>query len=209
MATLAEYVQTCCDGRGLSAVRMRRLFTLLVQELFSKADQLGEYGDELVCLHYDVETPASNNLYIGPTFTGTTEQQDPKNAVYISVHRVMLDKVGLGSRVGVSPDGATKVYVKKCTAQVRCRVRHQDVDVALMMAESLLVHFEGMRPLLLRLPGLLELDVVHMGDVTRAGSSPDTGFQVDVDVRVAYQLLVAVTEESHKLKKFGFDVTVS
>ncbi len=208
MSALQDQIRCCCDGRGLSTVRLRRLFTLLIQDLFADPEGHDEWRDELVCLTYDLENPKAGDLYIGPTFTANSENPDPVQAVYISVKQLKFTSMGIGHKVGISADNATVVYGKKALAHLNIRPKHPDVDLTLMMGESILTFLEGIRPIFLRhIPGLLNYDVVQMDEVTQDKEQPDNRYKADLAVRIEYQMLIAVTEESHKLKKFGFAVT--
>lgn len=204
---IQSVVQACCDNRGLNAVRLRRLYSALVQDLFSDTENLDEYREELACLRYDVTKPAANSLYIGPTFT--QPGKEASNGIYVSVQEMQLEKMGIGDRMSVSADGATVTHVKKAKANVRLRIRHTDVDIALMLGESLVVYLEAIDPVLRHIPGLLSHDVMYMGEAAEDKQAPEPRYRVDVHCRVAYQLLIEVTQESHKLKKFGIAVTPS
>jgi len=206
-ANVKAMIDACCDGRGLNTVRLRRLFTVLAQDLFSDPEQLDEYREELACLKYDVENPKASQLHIGPSFVA--RGKDVSNGIFISVQEMRLEKVGMGDRMSVSQDGATVTYVKKAKANIRLRIRHTDIDVALMMGESMVVYFEALEPLLKHVPGLLEYDVVYMGEAGEDKPEPEARYRVDLHLRVVYQLLIEVTQESHKLKKFGIAVTAS
>lgn len=205
--SIQEMVTACCDGRGLNTVRLRRLFTVLTQDLFANPEAIDEYREELACLKYDLKDVSVGQLHIGPSFV--SRGKDVSNGVYISVQEMRLEKVGMGDRLGVSSDGATVTYVKKAKANIRLRIRHGDPDVALMMGESMVVYFEALEPILKHLPGLLDYDVVYMGEAGEDKPEPEARYRVDLHLRVVYQLLIEVTQESHKLKKFGIAVTAS
>lgn len=207
MSELQQGIQACCDGRGLNAVRLRRLFTLLAKDLFTDPENIDEYSEQLACLKHDVNFPSGGDLYVGPTHTKQSAEGDPSAGVYVSVRQVHLDKKFLGNRWGRSPDGATVLLGKQARAHVRLRSKHPDVDIALMMGESLLVYLSALQPILTEfVPGLLSYDVVEMTEAELEKAKPENRYTVDVSVRVEYQLVVAVTQESHKLKKFGFAV---
>ncbi len=208
MSALSDCIKSCCDRPGLNTVRLRRIFTLMVQDFFSNPVETNdEYREELACLKYSTD-PKESQLYIGPTHAVGGADRDDAAGVYISVAEMRLDKIAIGDLFYTSPDGATSYYGKKAIAHMRFRCKHQDPDVALMMAESILIYLTACRKMMgENLPGLLEYDLVALDGLESDRPKPESRFRADVSLRIVYQMVVAVTEESHRLKKFGFAVS--
>ena len=62
MSTLSDGIKDCCDGNGLNAARLRRLFTLFAQDLFSDSDNHDEYSEQLSCFNYNIDAPGEGDL---------------------------------------------------------------------------------------------------------------------------------------------------
>lgn len=206
--TLKELTDECARS-GLSTVQLRRLFSLLMEDHFSKPANYVDYAPELACLRYD-PSDKKNQMAIGPTFTDKTTSGDPAVAVFVSVKQLLVDKLAMGNRAAFLPDFSGEVQVKKSRAHVVLSHKHPDSDVAMLMAESSMTYLEAMHPLVYKLvPGLLGYECVEIGEVRADREKPQERYRCDLSVKVEYQMLITIYEESHRLKKFGFEVTLS
>lgn len=200
---------TCdCARTGLSTVQLRRLFTLLMEDHFGNPENYIDYAEDLKCLKYDPDDPKGSTLVIGPSHTDGTTSSDPSSGVFVSVKQLLLDKIAMGNKLADLPDFSGYVQVKKARAHVMIAHRHQDSDVAMLMAESSMTYLEGLRPFVYKVvPGLLGYDVVEVGEVQQDRERPQERYRCNLSVKVEYQMLITSFEESHRLKKFGLEVS--
>jgi hypothetical protein len=206
--TLKELADEC-ERTGLSTVQLRRLFSLLLEDHFSKPTNYVDYAAELQCLKYD-PSDKKNQMVIGPAHTDKTTSSDPSVAVFVSVKQMLVEKLVMGNRAAFLPDFSGEVQVKKSRAHVVLSHKHPDSDVAMLMAESSMTYLEGMHRLVYKLiPGLLGYECVEISEVKLDREKPQERYRCDLSVKVEYQMLITIYEESHRLKKFGFEVTLS
>lgn len=188
-----------CKCLALNSVRLRTLFTLLLQHLYTIPCHADGFGDALACLQFDPENPKKGDLQIGPSHV---IDKDSDQFIRIAVKNSRFEQRYIGNQAGFSEDEATDYLAKHVFATLAIRHAHPNPDIALLMAESSLTFLEAMKKQLLEnVAGLLNLNCEGLGEVITARPEPISREVVDLTVSVEYQLVIAVSEESHRLKK--------
>jgi len=199
--TLQQLLSQCC-GSALNSSRLRTLLTLLLQKLYEDPNNHeASFAEALKCLKFDPDKSSKGGFQIGPSHS---VHKDTDIFIRVAVRRVEIQKNFLGDYGGSTEDGKSDMMVKRQTATITLRHSHPDADIALLMAESSMTFLEAMkRHLLSSVPGLLSLECIELGEVTTSRPEPILREIVDLTLRMEYQLLISVSEESHLLKNFG------
>lgn len=203
--TLAELQQECCRT-ALNASRVRALLTLLLQGLYSDANNHDvSFRDALACLKFDKSDPAASALQIGPSHT---IRKDTDQFIRVGVRNLEISKRFIGDYAGDTQDGMREVHCKVQLATIVLRHCHPQADIALLMAESSMTFLESCKDKLAKsIPGLLSMDCVTIGEVTTARPEPLAREVVDLTLKLEYQLLLEISTEDHLLKTLGLTIT--
>lgn len=200
----------CVRGASPSLHDLRRIFTLLLQYLFSDSSRLAEYSEALECRTYDSD---KNNTKISISPTTVVDPGDTENIPGILVQAgddgMQFEPAGLTSDVNESTDYASHEEVWKTTVQMQFVCRDKDADVAGIMSDAVMLFLVALRPKLFRtLSWLREFDPVSVTEPKIAkneldDTSTDRWYESVASVKITAEYRVYVAEESRRLKDFS------
>ncbi|MCQ2172141.1 MAG: hypothetical protein MJZ17_05255 [Bacteroidales bacterium] len=200
----------CVDGVEPSLHSIKRIFTLLVQYLFSDKDRLSGLSEALACRTYSSDK-SETGLNIAPATVidpGGTEVV-PAILIQASNDGVKFEKIAMDPSVHESPDYASNTEVWKCDVVLQFRCLDRNGDVSGMMADALMLFLTSLRRGLLgRVPWLKEYVPVEITEPKLIKSeiddtSSDKWYESIVAVQITYIYSVFVATESKRLKDFS------
>lgn len=208
-SSFAEWCR-CVEGVEPSLQSIKRIFTLLVQYLFSDKDRLAGLSDALACRTYS-SNQAETGIHIAPATVvdpGDTEVV-PAILIQASNDGVKFEKLAIDPSAHETPDYASNTEVWKCDAVLQFRCLDRDGDVAGLMADALMLFLTSLRRgLLERVPWLKEYVPVEITEPKMMKSdidetSADKWYESIVAVQISYIYSVFVSTESKRLKDFS------
>lgn len=198
----------CCFGRPLTLSNLRAIVLLLVKAHFSSAKNFGVFEEELACLETDPDDP-KGVLTIQLDHAGTDKNPSPKPSVWVNLESSRYHKKAMDDRSSKSYDNSRTQYVRMQEVVMRVVHVHESADMAIMMAESTADFMLGQRPHVSETLNLSMMDVVEISKPRLTSASPDKACEVDVVLRFSFNHTMSVNIESHRLKKFALEITLT
>lgn len=197
-----------CMRQPLGSVTLRRFFLMLMRAHWSDPDNHGTLSDLLGCMVYS-DPPEKSKLPIFLSHDYDPSQGSRIPSIYVAINQFRLAKVALGNEAGYNEDNSARTELKRCDAEVRVAHRAMSADQALLMAESGAALLQGVHKDIAGNLDLLDFQVNGWTDALRREQGETRYFQVDLTCSVAFNFLVQIETESHRIKKFGLKVNAS
>ena len=213
----AQQFAHCAYKGPFTPVNLRKMFTKALQIHWSDPAHHcaatgpgleGEGPDNpLACLiwegHPDVKGGdhlASNQITVAPDWTFDPDR--PLQGVYVGVGMGNPQKLGLDNFLRQSEDTAHVSRGHNMAATVRVRHIHRDADTALNMATSSYTFFYLLREWVRDHPDFMAFEPIATDMIPKiVEKTPERHFQVDLSWSLVFTFRVAISLESHRIKK--------
>jgi hypothetical protein len=179
--------------------KVRRYFLLLLQTHWSSRANWGpDLADSLGCMEWSPtgDTGVDIQLY------GATKLKDSVPGISIKFGNVQGAQKTFGNRTdGYEEDNATELLELPCTSQLLFTHYAATTDQAYDMAYSTFCFLLGFAEPIMGTIGASGFAPQLMGEPNMLEQDPDPRFRVDVGAQLNFNVAVATTVESHRLKQ--------
>lgn len=192
----------CIDNRPITLASLRRVMLLLTRTHWSQPSNHGDLASNFSCLAYDAEFPDKSTLPIYP-IEDYMEEKSECPAIYIGQREAPFKPVSIGSahgNMGSSDDNSTTYHGWNCETIAVAGCVHRSIEMAQLMAESTMVFWSGVGPILSSRMGLRMFQPLGISAAVKQETSPVRSYRVDVTAQMIFTWSVALSLESHRLK---------
>lgn len=184
---------------------LRRLFLLLVQSHFAYPENHGKlFEDMLKCRVYPLSGNVTEGVLDVSLMHTKKANKDRVPQILVGLDGGRFEKGGIGGDfAAMSDDNATRFQTKIAQTQVVIKFKDEDPDLALTMAESTMGFIEALKMPLIEDMGLHSLDIVQLSDINPEDQEPENADAVTLRVNIQFDFSVALSTESHRLKKMS------
>jgi hypothetical protein len=216
MSTVPSYAAAyfgCTYDKPWDPVVLRKLFTSALQVHWENPEHhLNTIGSaDLGCLQFSADTAAgvlpSDTLTVAPLFT--YDETRPFQGVYVGVGDMQLQKVAIDSYGGHNADNSSHTNTTVGSASITFKHIHSSPDTVTLMASSTQVFLHALREHLKGAPDFLSMDSAVFSTAKQIEKSSERYFEVDLVWQLRFNYRVAISLESHRLKKYAMDLSES
>jgi hypothetical protein len=192
-------------SEAITPSQIRRYFLLLIRAHWSSAKNFGiGLEDSLSCLEWaeGSDTGVDIQLY------GAKPVNDTIPSIRIKFGNIQSAKKTFGGRTdGYERDNATELLEMPCSSQLLFSHYSNATDLSFDMAWTTYCFLVGwMEPIMLSI-GASGFEPQLVGEPNLIEPDPDSRFRVDVGAKLNFNVAVATTTESHRLKQIITSVT--
>lgn len=185
---------------------LRSFFLQLCQHHFSNAANYGIYEDQLKCLTFNPEDPDNSELPVKLAF-GSPSTGGSGPGVLIYLQDFKFESRAIGMEHGYSEDYSTIITTKKAVGSLRISVEHPSPEIAHLLAESLVIFLETTRIYWMEPFHLEQCHVVSLEGIERRSNAPENLYRTVVSVLIQGPIIMALAQESLRLKKVKVELT--
>ena len=184
----------------LDLVALRTVFLALAKEHFGAASNYGRYEDDLAGMVYNPDSDlATMDVALSNVYDPLKAEVRP--CVYVRSGAVKFIKQVLGNYSGTMDNYAGGFQTLQAVAEIRLLCVHESYDIALKMAETVMVCMVGLRENIMSALGLLDMEIEGVGEPDKEEPRPINYFRADVPMKITFNFAVQTAQESHVLKK--------
>jgi hypothetical protein len=202
-----DYVQLFnCMSEPLNGSNLRTIFLLLTRAHYSNAKNFGYLEEQLKCMVWDPDHSKSP-LEIDPTYQYDINRDNRKPGIYVGIDQPsQFTKIDLNSTQASIPDNSGYFSGHLLKTAVTFTHVFESPDQALLAADCTTSFFVGIKKSLYTKLNLSSFEPISITPPTLIEKSPERFFRVDASFSIAFNYNVLVNIESHRLKKFAFEL---
>ena len=166
--------------QNLGPVHLRRIFLLLLREIYSTEENLENHELRAPAVIYS-EKETERTLDIDLDFLYDPERVAARPGIYLGLGPINFEKKVIGDDAGLSEDNSTRYY--ECMGNVSLNIRHISTtpDFSYLLADQTLMSLLSTRSLLFSmLPGLAAMEPKQVTPIQLSDPEPEKEFRVDV-----------------------------
>lgn len=195
-----------CMDEPLNGANLRTIFLLLTRAHFSDPANHGYLEETIGCFKYDDDDKLST-LPVELSYVYDPEKTSPIPAVYVGMDQGMqFRRTDMDDKSATFSDNSGFESAKLAVTSLSIIHLARTMDQALLLAESSAAFYMGIRESLKLQLGLSSFDVLSLSPAALAGKAPERYFRVDLQCALAFNFVVSVNIESHRLKKFAISL---
>lgn len=203
----------CTYDQPWDPVVLRKLFTSALQVHWENPEHhLSTIGsDDLGCVKYTEDTTdgtlPSEAINVAPLFT--YDEKKPFRGVYVGIGDMQVQKIALDSYGGHNYDNSAHTTTTVGTVGITLKHVHSSPDTVTLMASSTQVFLHALREHLKGAPDFLSMDPSVFSTARQIEKTSERYFEVDLSWQLRFTYRVAISLESHRLKKYAMELSES
>lgn len=204
----AKELLQCATGPA-TASGFRRMLMLLLRLHFSSSSNFGSAYQHLNCYTYAPNHGGTLEVDFLPRVEGRDTHTEDYPSIMVGFGAVDLSRIVMGDIHHVSDDMASRVLIQEAGAAFNIQFMLKNAGDAYDAAEMTASMLLALASPLMMNTGARAFAITGWGEPKRTAQAPNRYYTVAMNVRVVYNFLARLHEESHRVRQIINQVTSS